>query len=67
MKDKSESIIVVEANGQGLKIGSNMSKREFYAAFAILGFLAKDLKECQENIAKYSVNMADALIKKLDK
>jgi hypothetical protein len=43
-----------------------LTKREYFAAMAMQGLMAGDSKDSMEEFAKYSVKMADALLKALE-
>jgi len=44
-----------------------LTKREHFAAMALQGLLASDVRDNPEGFATYSVKAADALIKELNK
>lgn len=48
---------------------TGLTKREYFAALAITGFISAGFEgmPTSENLAKYSVEAADALIKELNK
>jgi hypothetical protein len=63
--------MAIDSNSPAFPMGerghSGLSKREYFAAMAMQGFIASSEKINNEILARWSVEIADVLLEKLEK
>ena len=66
MTNGNESVMPLNEFAYSMQYSSGLTKREYFAAMAMQGLLSEEFWASAECAAKYSVDMADALINALN-